>query len=64
MVMSPAGLETKNKCAGEGQQQFSSQSDNKRGREYRSRGIPNVESRYLATPDEDTEALMFWSSDV
>jgi hypothetical protein len=26
MVMSPAGLETKNNCAGEGQQQFSSQS--------------------------------------
>jgi hypothetical protein len=27
MVMSPAGLGTKNNCAGEGQQQFSSQSD-------------------------------------
>jgi hypothetical protein len=26
MVMSPAGLETKNNCAGEGQQKFSSQS--------------------------------------
>jgi hypothetical protein len=25
MVMSPTGLETKNNCAGEGQQQFSSQ---------------------------------------
>jgi hypothetical protein len=27
MVMSPAGLGTKNNCAGEGQQKFSSQSE-------------------------------------
>jgi hypothetical protein len=48
MVMSPMGLGTKNRCAGEGQQQFSSQS-------VESVLSCIVSSRYLATAGEQTE---------
>jgi hypothetical protein len=34
IVMSPVGLETKNRCAGEGQQQFSSQADSGKSRKH------------------------------
>jgi hypothetical protein len=61
MVMNPVGFGTNNHCAGEGQQQFSSRSDNEVSDSTVSwsRRLAvlscSVTSRYLATTSEQTE---------